>query len=179
MESYIRISNINDFLYCPLSIYLHSLYEGFDKKTYQQTPQLRGTINHESIDQGTYSTALRFVTGLEVYSERHGIAGKIDLYDRQQKALVERKTRIKKVHMGYVYQLYAQYLCMTEMGYRVERLFLHSLEDNKRYPVELPTYQDLIQFFTTLSRMRHFRLDKYKNHSCPRCSSSIYSPLSW
>src|SRR5512133_2949131 len=100
MESYIRISNINDFLYCPFSIYLHSLYEGFDKKAYQQKSQIVGTIKHESIDKGTYSTSRRYVTGLEVYSEEYGIAGKIDMYDRQEKALIERKTRIKRVHQG-------------------------------------------------------------------------------
>lgn len=179
MESYIRISNINDFLYCPFSIYLHSLYEGFDKKAYQQTPQVVGTIKHEAIDKGTYSTSRRYVTGLEIYSEEYGIAGKIDIYDAQEKALIERKTRIKTIQKGYLYQLYAQYLCMKEMGYEVEKLFLHSLDDNKRYSVEIPRGLPLIEFRDTLKYMRNFDPTRIKHHECERCSQSIYGELNW
>lgn len=179
METYIRISNINDFLYCPFSIYLHSLYEGFDKKTYQQKPQIVGTIKHESIDKGTYSTSRRYVTGLEVYSEEYGIAGKIDIYDRKEKALIERKTRIKTIHKGYRYQLYAQYLCMKEMGYEVEKLFLHSLDDNKRYPIELPKGYELFSFMDTLKYMRCFNPINVTHHECEYCSRSIYGELNW
>lgn len=179
MESYIRISNINDFLYCPVSIYLHSLYEGFDRKAYQQTPQIVGTIKHENIDKGQYSTSRRYATGLEIYSEKYGIAGKLDVYDREKKAIIERKTRIKHIHTGYRYQLYAQYLCLTEMGYPVEKLFLHSLEDNKRYPIPLPDAEELAAFERTIEEMKRFDITKYKDHVCERCSSSIYGPLSW
>lgn len=179
MESYIRISNINDFLYCPMSIYLHSLYEGFDKKAYQQKPQIVGTIKHESIDNGTYSTSRRYVTGLEIYSEKYGIAGKIDIYDGQERALIERKTRVKKIHKGYEYQLYAQYLCMKEMGYPVEKLFLHSLDDNRRYSVAIPKGASLILFEDTLKYMRNFDPTKVKHHECAYCSQSIYGELNW
>ena len=138
-----------------------------------------GTIKHESVDNGTYSTARRYVTGLEIYSEKYGIAGKLDVYDKEHKAIIERKTRIKQIHLGYRYQLYAQYLCATEMGYEVEKLFLHSLEDNKRYPISLPEGEELTAFERTIEEMNHFDITKYKDHLCERCSSSIYGPLSW
>jgi CRISPR-associated protein Cas4 len=179
MESYIRISNINDFLYCPMSIYLHSLYEGFSRKAYQQTPQIVGTLNHANIDNRTYSTARRYLAGLEIYSERHEIAGKLDIYDKEEKSIIERKTHLKEIHRGHRYQLYAQYLCLTEMGFSVEKLFLHSLDDNRRYTIELPSAEVLAEFEVTLQEMRTFDILRYKDHSCVRCSSSIYGPLSW
>lgn len=179
MESYLRISNINDFLYCPLSLYLHSLYEGFDRKVYHQLPQIAGMFNHERIDQGDYSTAQRYLSGLELYSEKYGIAGKLDVYDQKDKAIIERKTRIKTIHEGYRFQIYAQYLCLTEMGYPVEKLFLHSLQDNKRYQILLPTEADLYTLRQTLDSMREFDITAYKNHSCERCAGSIYGALSW
>ncbi|MCR4311188.1 MAG: type V CRISPR-associated protein Cas4, partial [Candidatus Taylorbacteria bacterium] len=82
MEPYIQISKINDFVYCPVSIYLHSLYENFNTKTYHQTPQIAGTLNHESIETRTYTTSRRFIMGLDVSSERYNLVGKIDLYDQ-------------------------------------------------------------------------------------------------
>jgi CRISPR-associated protein Cas4 len=97
MEQYIQISKINDFLYCPRSVYLHSIYENFNSKTFHKTPQVVGKINHSSIDEGRYSSAKKYLQGMPVYSEKYGIAGKIDIYDSEKKTLTERKTMIKKV----------------------------------------------------------------------------------
>jgi CRISPR-associated protein Cas4 len=57
MDQYIRISTLNDFIFCPKSIYFHQLYDNVEKELYQETPQVRGTLNHTKIDQGTYSTS--------------------------------------------------------------------------------------------------------------------------
>lgn len=57
MDSYIRISSLNDFIFCPKSIYFHQLYENYEKELYQDMPQIRGTLNHTRIDQGKYSTS--------------------------------------------------------------------------------------------------------------------------
>ena len=179
MEPYIQISKINDFMYCPVSIYLHSLYENFNTRVYHQTPQVTGTLNHESIETGTYTTARRFIMGLEVSSERYNLVGKIDVYDRERKALIERKTRVKTVYPGYRYQLYAQYFCMKEMGFEVRSLFIHSLEDNKRYRVPLPKKREKEEFEAVLRQMREFGPDDIRNHSCERCAKSIYGALSW
>jgi len=179
MENYIRISNINDFLYCPVSIYLHSLYESFDRKAFQQIAQVAGTIKHTTIDKGVYSTSTRYLVGVDVYSEVYGIAGKIDIYDKREKKLIERKTKIKTLQKGYIFQLYAQYLCLKEMGFEVEKLFLHSLDDNKRYAIEIPTREDLKEFMELLKQMRAFDVTKIKHHSCERCSKSIYGALNW
>lgn len=179
MESYIKISNINDFLYCPVSIYLHSIYENFNTKAYHQTPQVVGSLHHKSIDEGAYSTAKRYEMAKEVWSEEFGLAGKIDVYDNQTKTLIERKTRVKTIYQGYRYQLYAQYFCMKEMGYEVNKLLIHSLEDNKRYSIPIPNDDEINEFAALLKEMRSFDMSKIKNHKCKRCSESIYSPMLW
>ncbi|MBU3964935.1 type V CRISPR-associated protein Cas4 [Patescibacteria group bacterium] len=95
MENYIQISKINDFIFCPKSIYFHGIYENFSEKTYHQSPQVKGKIKHESVDKQKYSTAKKYLQGLEVYSEKYNLFGKIDIYDQENKILIERKNKIK------------------------------------------------------------------------------------
>lgn len=179
MESYVQISKINDFLYCPLSLYLHTVYENFDQRGYHEEAQTAGKIAHENIEQGTYSSAKRFLQGIEVYSEKYDIAGKIDIYDSKEKALIERKNKIQWIYDGYKFQLYAQYFCMREMGYEIEKLYLHSLSDNKRYSVEIPDTSETAAFEKILNDINNFGPKDIKNHQCPRCRNHIYSPLAW
>lgn len=179
MESYIQISAINDFMFCPLSLYLHSVYQGFDTSLYHDTPQIEGRANHETIDQGVYTSSKHVLQGLPVYSERFRIMGKIDIYDEKKKLLVERKTRIKTLWPGYVYQVYGQYFAMTEMGYEIEQIALHSLKTNKRYFLPIPTEQDEKRFGFFIGQMHAFDIRRYKNHRCPRCTRSIYGLLTW
>lgn len=179
MEQYIPISKINDFLYCPMSLYLHTAYEDFDKREYQEVAQIAGAFAHKNIENKTYSSAKRFVQSIDVYCEKYNIAGKIDIYDKREKALIERKNKIKKIYLGYVYQLYGEYFCMIEMGYEVKRLFLHSLSDNKRYEITLPDKEEVIAFEKTLKQMGDFGSEDIVNHSCLHCQNNIYSPLAW
>jgi CRISPR-associated exonuclease Cas4 len=156
MEQLIQISKLNDFLYSPKSLYFHSVYESFDTQVYHDTPQVVGNANHENIDYSKYSSAKRYTQGLCVYSEKYKLIGKIDIFDTQNQALIERKTKIKHIYQGYKTQLYAQFFCLTEMGYTVERLFLHSLQDNKRYLVDLPNSEDLMQFESLISDINNY-----------------------
>ena len=179
MEFYIQLSKINDFLFCPLSLYLHTMYEDFDARQYHEVAQVAGKLVHQNIEDGAYSSAKRFIQGMNVYCERYNIAGKIDIYDQKEKSLIERKNRIKTIYLGYKYQLYGQYFCMREMGYEVRKLFLHSLADNKRYEVVLPNSEETAAFEKVLERMRNFGPDDITNHSCLHCADNIYSPLAW
>lgn len=178
MESYIQISKINDFIFCPKSIYFHGLYENFSEKTYHQSPQVKGRIKHESIDQGRYSTAKKYLQGLEVYSEKYNLAGKIDIYDNEDRALIERKNKIKMIYDGYKYQLYAQYFCLKEMGYEVENLYFYSMSDNKKYKVDLPDGKETKKFENTLQKMREFNMlsDDFSPNST-KCGQCIYGEL--
>lgn len=43
MDDIIVISNINDFIFCPVSIYFHNLYGAENKLMFQSEYQLNGT----------------------------------------------------------------------------------------------------------------------------------------
>ena len=43
MDDIIKISNINDFIFCPVSIYFHNLYGNQEKLMFQSKYQLNGT----------------------------------------------------------------------------------------------------------------------------------------
>ena len=80
MDDYISISTLNDFIFCPYSIYLHNVYMETDDSLYHATPQTKGRVAHESIDKKTYSTKKNDLMSLPVYSAMLGVMGKIDLY---------------------------------------------------------------------------------------------------
>ncbi len=179
MDGIINISYINDFLYCPKSLYLHIIYDNFDSKVFHDKPQVSGNLAHESIDQNHYSTSQHILQGLSVYSQRLGVKGKIDLYDKQEQSLIERKYQVKKIYKGYIYQLYAQMYCLEEINYPVSKLFIHSLSDNKRYEVALPSKIEKKEFESLIEKMKSFDENMLLNHKCPHCDNNIYSLLNW
>ena len=179
MDDAIPISAINDFLFCPKSLYLHGIYSSFDTNVYHDTPQTRGTIAHENIEESRYTTSRHILQGRFVYSARLGIKGKIDLYDGKNGSLIERKYHLSRIYDGFRYQLYAQMCCLEEAGYPVKRLFIQSLSDNKRYEVSLPTNEEKEKFEAIIESMKTFDATALSAHTCPRCANNIYGLLSW
>jgi CRISPR-associated protein Cas4 len=177
MESYIQITLLNDFLFCPRSIYFHRLYEKYEWQNYKDTPQLKGTLNHETIEDKTYSTRKELLQGLPVWSEQYTLCGKIDVFNTKTGELIERKTHIKYVYDGYKYQLYAQYFCLQEMGYEVKKLFLHSLKDNKRYEIPLPNEEEKQKFATLVQEVQDFSLHTPFTPNSEKCKNCIYAGL--
>ena len=178
MESYIQISKLNDFMFCPRSLYFHGLYEKFNKKEYQETPQIEGSILHTNVDSGKYSTSKHVLSGLPVYSREYNLGGKIDIFDTKKRFLVERKALIKKMHQGYKWQLFAQYFCLIEMGYIINKLFLHSLKDNKRYEIEKPSYVEKEMFRRLITDMKAYNIiEDYSQPLKSKCEQCIYSNL--
>jgi CRISPR-associated protein Cas4 len=174
---YIQISKINDFIFCPHSIYFHNVYEEFESVNYKSKPQIAGGIAHENIDQVEYSSLKNVLQGMEVFSHKLGLIGKIDVYDKDKKELVERKRLIKKIYDGYVFQLLAQKSCLEEMGFIVDKIFIHSLSDNKRVEV-VPSPQKIKDFYATLDDMRSFDpLLISKNNNFEKCKNCIYREL--
>lgn len=145
MNTYITISSLNDYLFCPYSIYLHNVYMNVDEGLYHAKPQIKGKLAHEKIDNKTASTRKGDLLSLPVYSEKYRLMGKIDIYRRKEKLLIERKYQLKRIYRGNMYQLWAQYLCMKEMGYEVERLAFYEISTNRFFPLGLPASSDLIQ----------------------------------
>ena len=81
MFSYLSISTLNDFVFCPYSIYLHNVYKEGSEDNYHAVPQVAGRNAHQTVDR--VNGIQQKITGLEVYSEELGLMGKIDLFDPQ------------------------------------------------------------------------------------------------
>jgi CRISPR-associated protein Cas4 len=146
--------------------------------TYQNSAQINGTHAHVSVDHGTYSGNKKVLTALEVYSERYNLVGKIDMYNVDTKILTERKRKVKTIYDGYVFQIYAQYFAMTEMGYEVRKLRIQSMIDNKIYPIQLPQDDSemLKKFEATLERIRSFDMEDFVQENVEKCKGCIYEP---
>jgi CRISPR-associated protein Cas4 len=179
MDNFLQISKINDFLYSPKSIYFHQVYQDYDIQTYHSEFQTRGNLAHDKIDNGDYSSQKRYLSGMAVASEKYELIGKIDIYDIQEKTLIERKYKIQTIHKGYLYQLYAQMLCLEEMGYEVKKMCLHSLSDNKRYKVKTPAEAELKEFMKLLQQIRNYDLtiESRKWQTTQIDDKTIYNPL--
>ena len=178
MEQNIIISNLNDFIFCPRSIYFHNLYSSFDENLYHTTYQTKGKNAHESIDKQKYSAKKAVLEGIDVYSEELGVIGKIDLFDAENGILTERKNKIKKIYEGYYLQIYAQYFCLIEMGYTVKKIRFYSLSDNKVYGVELPGKDEKDKLKRVIMEMKIFNLkDKNFTQNPNKCRMCIYKEL--
>lgn len=178
MDDCIIISNLNDFIFCPASIYFHNLYGSQDVLTYQNASQINGTSAHEAVDKGTYSGRKNILTALEVYSEKYNLVGKIDIYDADTRTLTERKRQIKTIYDGYIFQIYAQYFALSEMGYEIRKLRFYSMIDNKVYPVKLPAEdaEMLRKFEKTVNDIKNFDMENFKQDNIEKCKKCIYEP---
>ncbi len=178
MEPYLMITQINDFLFCPYSIYYHDiLRNSAGEDIYHETVQKKGLAAHRSIDEGTYSSRAGVITGMAVYCAEFGLMGRIDIFDTAAGLLTERKYSVTAVYTGIRYQLYAQYFALTEMGYTVTALRLHSVKDNKNYPVALPGEKDKAAFCALINEIRAFTPETSFAAKPARCGRCIYHAL--
>lgn len=175
MENPINITWLNDFIFCPVSIYFHSLYE-LTEDLYQTSDQIEGKMAHNNVDNKKYHTSQKTIKSLEVYSNRYNLYGKIDIYYEQSKTLVERKKLVKNIYDGYVFQLYAQYFAMKEMGYEIEKLVIRSVDDNKSYDIELPedNHEMLEKFENVRNEMEMFKVEGFRQSNIEKCRRCIY-----
>lgn len=178
MEEIILVSYLNDFIFCPASIYFHKLYGNLEQTLYQSNYQINGKSAHKSIDKKTYSTSNYVLQGIDIFTEEYGILGKIDIFDIKNGILTERKNKITEIYDGYIFQTYAQYYALKEMGYMINEIKLHSLEDNKTYKVNLPE-DDIImknKFIELIKNIHEFKLDNFKQSNKKKCENCIYEP---
>ena len=66
MDDYIPLSTLNDFIFCPYSIYLHSVYMESDGDLYKAAPQTKGTLAHQGVDEKKGSTRKSDIMSLPV-----------------------------------------------------------------------------------------------------------------
>ena len=177
MYDYIAISTLNDFIFCPYSIYLHNVFMGGDEDLFHAVPQTQGKAAHSSIDEKQYSSRKNEIVGISVYSNQFGIAGKIDIYKSAEKLLIERKYQLYTIYQGQIYQLWGEYFCMTEMGYPVEKLTFYSMKDNKTFPVELPGDKGKEELMMFIEKFKQFDPEQGIHINENKCRHCIYCSL--
>lgn len=176
-NDFIAISTLNDFIFCPYSIYLHNVFEGTDEDVFYALPQFKGKEAHSSVDSKSNSLGCRVIESLSVQSLKFGLFGKIDLFFLETGELVERKNILKKIFTGQVYQLWAQCICMQEMGYAVKSLSFYEITTRKRTSIKIPDTSDLLQFSHFLDEYKSVNLRSYKPKNANKCSHCIYCAL--
>ena len=107
MDDYISISTLNDFIFCPYSIYLHNVYMDTDEEIFHATPQTSGKMAHKTIDKKSSSSLKNEIQSLPISSDELGVMGKIDIYRQKEKLLIERKNNLKHIYRGQLYQIWA------------------------------------------------------------------------
>ena len=60
MDDLILITQLNDFIFCPVSIYFHNLYGNMDKMLFQSKYQINGTNAHKAVDYNKYSRKKKY-----------------------------------------------------------------------------------------------------------------------
>lgn len=179
MESVLTMTQLNDFLFCPRSLYYSGIFRNnTEQEFYHQAPQTTGLAAHAAIDEGRYSTRSDVLTGTMFFCERYNLLGRIDVFDVSSGVLTERKYAVSAVYDGFKLQLYAQYFALTEAGYTVKELRLYSKKDNKVYSVPLPTAEDVTFFENVLKRMRCWMPDRpFASPNPKKCANCIYAVL--
>lgn len=168
---------LNDFIFCPYSIYLHNVYMETDEGLYHATPQTVGRISHKATDSKTSSTSKNDIFSLSVYSCRFRLMGKIDVFRSDKKLLIERKYQLKQIFKGQIYQLWAQYLCLIEMGYEVEQLAFYEISTNKIIPIPLPKDDDIREFTAFIDSFHRFVPSDSIINNPNKCKHCIYCNL--
>lgn len=178
-ENPIIISNLNDFIFCPASIYFHSLEPEKEELLAKDIYQINGSNAHKKSDTAAYSTKKSMLQGISIYSSKYDILGKLDTFDSEKGILTERKKKITTVYNGYIFQLYAQYFALSDMGYSVNQLRLYSMADNKPYKIKKPENdaEMLAEFEKLIGDMKSFKLEAFKQPNDKKCMHCIYEVL--
>ena len=148
-----------------------------DEGLYHAKPQTRGKIVHETVDNKTVSNRKSDLFSLPVYSIRYKLMGKIDIYRKNEKLLIERKYQLKQIFQGQIYQLWAQYFCLLEMGYEVNRLAFYEISTNKMIPIALPDEQGIMLFSNFIDTFHRYNPSDDIHVNPNKCKHCIYCNL--
>lgn len=182
METYLPITYLNDFVFCPYSIYLHQVFDGNEEEVYSARPQQFGKSAHSDIDsfeetKVSKKTENKVLKGIYVISNKLGVYGKIDTLFVKQKKLVESKYQIKILYRGYYYQLWAQYFALKEMGFEVNEILFHSIKDRQDFPVSIPDKSDEEELRNHIRKIARFDFEAELIVNPVKCSHCIYAAL--
>ena len=174
MEHYLAITTLNDFIFCPYSIYLHEIYHHSKEETYHSGFQSKGKRLHDFIENNQDENDWKHAF---VFSERLKIYGKIDEYEPQEKELTEYKSTISIAFQGYYYQLWSQYICLSEMGIEVLKLSFYDFKQNQKIPVSIPTDSQIIELENHIKKVQRFDFNTDINVNPNKCMRCIYQNL--
>ena len=150
---------------------------GGDDELVHATPQTRGKAAHDAIDEKKYSSRKEDLTSLSVYSNELGIIGKIDLYKGKEKLLIERKYQLNSIYQGQIYQLWAQYYCMVEMGYEIEKIAFYAIATNQTFPIAIPTENNKNELLSFIHRFKTYNPTLPIHVNTNKCTHCIYCNL--
>jgi len=150
---------------------------GGSEDSYHSNIQVTGKAAHRTIDSNQYSTSKSNITGLNVFSDTLGIIGKIDIYKKSEKLLLERKYKLIEIYRGQIYQIWGQYFCMKEMGYEIEKLIFYSTSTNKTFNMNIPTQENYDELKNFINQFKQFNLDEQINININKCKHCIYCNL--
>ncbi|MEG1642079.1 MAG: type V CRISPR-associated protein Cas4 [Synergistaceae bacterium] len=178
MENIILFTQLNDFIFCPMSIYFHNLYGDMEDVLFQSPDQLNGKSAHSAIDERRYSDKKTIMQGTELYCDKYKLRGKIDIFDTEKGILTERKKKITTIYDGYIFQLYAQYFSLCENGYTVKEIRLYSMDNNKVHRINKPEEDPVIlqKFEKTINDLQTFVPNKFIQTNIAKCQRCIYEP---
>lgn len=145
-----------------------------DEGLYHAKPQRQGRKAHESVDNKRKGCKSSAIMALPVYSAKYGLMGKIDVYLQDEKKLVERKYQLKHIYQGQIYQLWAQYFCLREMGYEVDKLAFYETSTNKTTVISLPTEEDEERFNQFVNEFKSYNPSDDLDINPNKCSHCIY-----
>src|SRR5690606_17989629 len=180
METFLQITYLNDFVFCPYSIYLHQVFDNNAEEVYSAKPQQRGKSVHRDIDRYDHredKDIPEVLKGIYVISTKLGVYGKIDTLYVREKKLVESKYSITTLYRGYYYQLWSQYYALLEMGYPVESLSFYSIKERIEYPVSTPSAEDRLELRGHIRKIARFNFEAEIKVNPAKCRHCIYAAL--
>lgn len=180
METLLQITYLNDFVFCPYSIYLHQVFDSSHEQIYTALPQHNGKLLHDKNikqDKNSSNTNVSVLKEIYVVSNNLGVYGKIDTLYIEEKKLVESKFLINRIYKGYYYQIWAQYFALIEMGFEVNEIEFYSIKDKKSYPITLPDKSEYMELRNHIRTIARFDFEKEINVNPAKCSHCIYAAL--
>ena len=148
-----------------------------DENIYHAAPQMRGRIAHEASDNKTYSSRKNDITAMAVFSEELGVMGKIDIYHSDKKQLIERKYSLKQIYRGQLYQLWAEYFCMVEMGYEIKILAFYETSTNKMINVDIPGEPEKHELAAFIRQFKSYTPESPIIVNKNKCAHCVYCNL--
>ncbi len=177
MEFFMPISYLNDFVFCPYSVYLHQVFDNNKEETFSALPQQKGKEAHDRVDKNPTKQSKKVLNGIYVISNMLGMYGKIDQYFVNDKILVERKYKLTTIYRGYYYQIWTQFLAIEEMGYEVKELYFHSISNNQRISIAKPKPEEIIELKNHIKKIARFDFEQKINVNPEKCKRCIYAAL--